>query len=682
MIAQFFNERLPSVWTRLFVAVFAIVAIVWVVLGVAIVFFNQVSRDYAELANVHIPRIALASELAENSARLARITTAIVGQQGSGGEEKIKTDLEEVIVAITQQIERTGLVETQNSEGGESYGGPTQEGFGELLRNVLAGLEKRLELTSQIANEMGGLRWLNVDIQDEVDPLLNDFAFNLTVATDAMARSADPDFRFQLGERLGVERAARDAIRQVGGEAANLLTLMLQSSVAADMAQLNQFKNLADDNLTRLNLTSENLPEGAEFLTLKQSVLALTELAQDPENVFQLRTQWLQTQTGLLEMLNLVQENLEGLQSTLAGIGAEQRASVLAVTGASAGRANLAVWWLVGLTFLAGIVGAIALFGYVRRGIVLPLGDMSSAMLAIADGKEVTSLPQVGEDEIGQMSRAVGVFQKSAQARDSALKQLNTEVGERRRAVEDLKRTQAELVQAGKLAALGQLSSGISHELNQPLAAMKHRIHLLRTGVAEKSDEKVQRQIERMDGLVARMEATITHLKRFARRSEYKSENIKLGSIIDQSVLLLKGRIDGPAIDFKVDKDICDVLVQGDQILIEQVVVNLLSNSLDAIAQTKNGGSIHLSGKEDGENFALQNFTLIVADNGIGLGDMKPETAFEPFVTSKEVGEGLGLGLSISYNIVKGMGGDLALEENHPKGTKALLSLPFGENND
>jgi len=160
MIAQFFNERLPSVWTRLFVAVFvfAIVAIVWVVLGVAIVFFNQVSRDYAELANVHIPRIALASELAENSARLARITTAIVGQQGSGGEEKIKADLEEVIIAITQQIERTGLVAPQNSEGEVSFAGPTQEGFGELLRNVLGGLEKRQELTSRIANEMGGLR--------------------------------------------------------------------------------------------------------------------------------------------------------------------------------------------------------------------------------------------------------------------------------------------------------------------------------------------------------------------------------------------------------------------------------------------------------------------------------------------------------------------------------------------
>ncbi len=668
MIVSLLNRYLPSIWTRLLVSVLAIVTIVWVVLGVAIVFFSQVSRDYSDLAEEHIPRIALASELAENSAKLARITTAIVGQQEGRADEEMRRSLEEVIVAISKQI--------RDADAGTAAQSSNQlsEGFTERLQNVLMALERRKSLTEQITEMMGAVRWLNIDIQDEVDPLLSDFAFNIAVATDSMVRSADQFYRTVQGIRIASERAARDSIRQVGGEAANLVTLMLQSAVALDRAQLVQFRSLSEDSLARLNIMTASLPTGTEFLTLSQSVDALLSMAQQQNSVFNLRQEWIETQDVLLVLLNDVQRDLTDLQRALATIGADQRAAVLAVTEASARRSRLAVWWLIGLTVLAGVIGALALFGYIRRGIVLPLGEMSAAMLAISDGKPVGRLPDTGEDEIGKMAHAVGTFQRSVEARDAAFSQLSAEVSERRRAVEELKQTQVELVQAGKLAALGQLSSGISHELNQPLAAMKHRIHLLKAGYNEGSEAKVQRQIERMDGLVTRMAATITHLKRFARNSEYLSERLELAAIISESELLLKGRISAPEIDFVVQPELQSAVVQGDQILIEQVVVNLLSNALDAIAAKGTKGRIVLSGARQGNSF-----TLKVADNGIGLGDLPPDKAFDPFVTTKDVGEGLGLGLSISYNIVKDMGGDLRLEHNHPAGTSALMTLPCGE---
>jgi two-component system C4-dicarboxylate transport sensor histidine kinase DctB len=489
------------------------------------------------------------------------------------------------------------------------------------------------------------------------------------VATEELARSADQAARTRLSARITAERAARDAVRKIGAEAATLVTLMVQGSVATEPAQLEQFRNLAEDSLARLSDMVEALPDGAEFLTLRQSVLALAPLAQESNGLFRLRRDWIETQGRLLVLLGEVQTRLAELQRMLAELGARQRATVLEVTRASAARSELAIRWLIGLTVLA------ALFGYVRRGIVRPLGEMSSAMQAIARGEAPGALPKAGDDEIGQMSRAVEAFRRSVEARDEAFAQLSREVAERRRAVEDLERTQAELVQAGKLAALGRLSSGISHELNQPLAAMKHRIHLLREGCETGSREMVNRQIERMDGLVRRMEAIITHLRRFARRSSYRSDTLELGAIIRESTLLLKGRIDAPGIAFKVAPEVERARVRGDQILIEQVVVNLLTNALDAIAAKPGGtGTIMLSGRA-GEG----RFSLVVADDGAGLGDLDPDEAFDPFVTTKEVGEGLGLGLSISYNIVKGMGGDLKLGKAAPAGTRAILTLPAGE---
>ncbi|NIZ63078.1 hypothetical protein DL239_19100 [Sedimentitalea sp. CY04] len=667
MIVNFANRWMPSIWARLMVVVLAIVTIVWAVLAVAIVFFNQVTDDYATLADEHIPRIALASELAENSAKLAYITAAIVGQQDGQQDRQIQEALEKVIIEISGQVDRAGV-------DGETLIG---RGLGELLGSVLTALEERDTLARRTTDRIGDLRWLNVDIQDEVDPLLSDFTFNIAVATDSLAKSADPTFRTRLAKRITDERDSRDLVQELGGEAATLVTLIVQSSVVIEPTQLNQFRNLAEDSLTRLNAMAVTLPEATEYLTLRQSVQALSPMALGERGVFTLRGSWMDTQAHLLDLLNAVQARLAKLQTELAGIGTKQRAQVLAVTQASVERSELAIRVLIGLTILAGFIGAVALFGYVRRGIVHPLGEMSAAMLSIARGDLPGPLPRMGDDEIGQMAHAVGVFQESVQARDAAYTRLSTEVAERRRAVETLKHTQADLVQAEKLAALGQMSSGISHELNQPLAAMKHRIHLLREGYDKGSDEMVRRQIGRMDGLTDRMAATITHLKRFARRSTYRTDVLEMGPLIRESALLLKGRIDAPGIEFEVSEFVEQATVLGDQILIEQVIVNLLSNALDAIKSTgRETGQISVKGtKEDGK------YSVVVADDGIGLGDMDPGKAFDPFVTSKEVGEGLGLGLSISYNIVKGMGGDLKLASNSPQGTRAILTLPAGDLN-
>jgi C4-dicarboxylate-specific signal transduction histidine kinase len=169
------------------------------------------------------------------------------------------------------------------------------------------------------------------------------------------------------------------------------------------------------------------------------------------------------------------------------------------------------------------------------------------------------------------------------------------------------------------------------------------------------------------------MEAIISHLRRFARRSDNKREPLRLGDQIAGAVSLSAGpdRAGGRQIS-RQRRRAQRRRVMGDAILIEQVIINLLSNALDAIEERRaaTAGSRWMPRRTGGF------VDLTVRDHGIGLGDLSPEEAVNPFVTSKEAGRGMGLGLSISYNIAKDMGGDLVLAPAPGQGVVARLRLP------
>ena len=282
-------------------------------------------------------------------------------------------------------------------------------------------------------------------------------------------------------------------------------------------------------------------------------------------------------------------------------------------------------------------------------------------MRAIAEGRQprLVDLP-ARNDEISQLAGAVAAFRDSVQERD--------------RAIEQLQQTQSELVQTGKMAALGNLSAGLSHELNQPLGAIRQRLHMTGKALERADVATAQDQTAKIDDLVARMERIISHLRRFARASEYRRDTIRLSQVIDAACELLRSRLDDHGITVEVDDTLNDMTATGDFILIEQVVVNLVSNAIDAIAATSDPGSIVFRA----EPAAPGNVAFSVLDTGVGLGDLEPERAFDPFVTTKPPGEGLGLGLSISYNIITGMGGGLRLAHRAQGGTRATVILPKG----
>jgi len=240
-----------------------------------------------------------------------------------------------------------------------------------------------------------------------------------------------------------------------------------------------------------------------------------------------------------------------------------------------------------------------------------------------------------------------------------------------RQEVKERKRVQDELVQAGKLAALGQLSTGIAHEINQPLSAIRHYLHNANL-LLERGDIDTHRNnLGKIEDLTERMAKTINHLKTFARWPTNQLSSIDLLASIERSLVLFETRVDQLqiGIERRYQKQFRKVLAED--IRLEQVLINIIGNAIDAVSENPVGKRIIAIEIEDADPFTEIN----VIDNGPGINIEKIEAIFDPFYTTKEVGKGLGLGLSISYNIVKDFGGNISAEAEPEGGTRFTISL-------
>lgn len=239
--------------------------------------------------------------------------------------------------------------------------------------------------------------------------------------------------------------------------------------------------------------------------------------------------------------------------------------------------------------------------------------------------------------------------------------QLMGEIVERKAAENRLRATQAELVQAGKLAALGQMSAALSHEFNQPLAAVKsyadNAVKLLDIGRTAETRENVTRISDMAD----RMAQISRHLRNFARRPGEKTRPVLVVQIINDAKALVQPRLNSVNAALAFDPPDTDIQVLGGHIRLQQVIVNLLSNALDAM-NDQQYPQIEVGLEDLGDHCKVT-----VRDHGAGVAEEDLERVFDPFYTTKQPGEGMGLGLSISYNIIKDFDGDLKVS-NHPDG--------------
>lgn len=235
-----------------------------------------------------------------------------------------------------------------------------------------------------------------------------------------------------------------------------------------------------------------------------------------------------------------------------------------------------------------------------------------------------------------------------------------------------LKRAQDDLVQAGKLSALGQMAAGISHELNQPLAAIQSFSENAQVFLERDQPEKAAGNLGRIADLTGRMARIIKNLRAFSKKEGEATGDVALGRVVDDALEIAAARLRAENVALHWQRPEGEIIAQGGAVRLQQVVLNLISNAVDAMAGASHK-RIEISVRE-----TATEAQITLRDTGPGLE--APEKIFEPFYTTKTTGseDGMGLGLSISYGIVQSFGGAIK-GENHPEGGAVFtVTLPKG----
>ncbi|WP_108815208.1 sensor histidine kinase [Loktanella sp. Alg231-35] len=248
-----------------------------------------------------------------------------------------------------------------------------------------------------------------------------------------------------------------------------------------------------------------------------------------------------------------------------------------------------------------------------------------------------------------------------------ANERLAVEIDERRAAEQSLQKTQAELERAGRLAALGQLASSVTHELGQPIAAMRNQLVAAEMTVGPTSLS------DKMQGLVARMENITGQLKFFSRKGRDSFEDFNLATVMQDALDLLEPSITARDAQVRFVPHASPLTLNANKLRIEQAMTNIVRNALDAVdeAQTR---QIEITMGNTARDVWFE-----VSDSGHGLGDKTFDDLREPFATTRESGQGMGLGLTISAGIVSDHGGTITATDSPQGGAVFRVTLPRNE---
>lgn len=371
--------------------------------------------------------------------------------------------------------------------------------------------------------------------------------------------------------------------------------------------------------------------------------------------------------------------------------GADRSGAEAVATFDRAMRLNLTLF------FCALLLMAVFVF-FVVRSIGRPIEEVTETMRRLAEGDRTVSVEGLeGSNEIGRMAAAVDVFRNYLIERDAArtaLERVNealeekveerstelraanaalqAEVEERAQANRQLKSMQEELIRTENLAVIGQLSAGIAHELNQPLAALatlsQNSVRFLDLG----DEATVRSNLDRIVRLVDRMGILTSRLRSFARRTGAERETIDVGRSVENALALLGHRLAREPMRIETRPPSEPVFVRANAVRLEQILVNLVSNAFDATRQVEGARAV-IAWTRAGDR-AL----LTVTDNGPGFPPDILTRIFEPFFTTKtKNGGGLGLGLAISADIARIYGGSLTAGDGPDGGAVFTLDLPF-----
>ena len=248
---------------------------------------------------------------------------------------------------------------------------------------------------------------------------------------------------------------------------------------------------------------------------------------------------------------------------------------------------------------------------------------------------------------------------------------LRAEIAERIRAERAQREAQHGLVQAAKMASLGQALAGVAHEVSQPVAALTTHLASAKLIAAQRNDRDIAGILGTMDRVVDRLAALTGHLKTFARKETRVEMQADLPTVIANALDLVDHKLKAFGVDVEYRRHRGHLSVAGNPIHLEQVLINLIANAADAMEHS--AVRVLSIGVEQGE----RQVEIRVVDTGSGMAEAELANLFDPFYSTKEAGRGLGLGLSISYGLVRDIGGAITVQSQPGRGSTFTVRLPL-----
>ena len=635
-----------SIRDRLFTAfgVLSLLTLTTSVIGWSL--HNQLGNQLKSVVEQDISSLGSMVKLSTEAATITSLAPALMAVQDSESRKLLWQQLNQGTKAIASVLPQIRLAWSAMTDRQVSLDDQLQ-GVIETLNALNQNILQQLKLKMDKEAESQGLRWAVSGFLADIDPLIDN--------TQKYIRSRFNEDIPSSG--IVIKREGERTIAQLNTDLQVLFRLKADTSLLVNL--VGRAHHLPDpDSLIaaaiqadELNLSIvqyiDNMSFVKGFSELRVRVDEVLYFVQRDLNMFELRRQErLQFETG--------EQLLTSLEIQLASFNDYISAHVTAVREASiqaVAQSNNAIAQgnrLMIATSLASVMlSVLIVWLYVAKHLVGRIRILDGSMRIIAAGNLQQSVPVKGRDEIGTMANSLRSFR------------------------DQLTEKQAELVQAGKLAALGQLSAGISHEINQPLTAIGHYAHngvrLLQQGRAHEAEAN----FEQISFLTKRSTSIIARLKSMARKRRDSIQTVCLNQVVDHVLTLLQSHSQTHCTEIVVDMPSENNMVMAEQIQLEQVVLNLMSNALDAVADNLHTKKITIECLHSEGQIELR-----IADNGPGIAPELYEQVFNPFFTTKEVDQGLGLGLSISYNIIQDFGGQLAVVRHPMKGAIFSLRLP------
>ncbi|WP_336812912.1 ATP-binding protein [Bosea sp. MMO-172] len=599
---------------------------------VGVISYERLSKELAAIAREHLPGLASAARLAEASARVIASMPELANAERRDGYERGRRVVGERLSELDKVLsERTG----------SGFDAPQLTAVAAEIRRNLNAIDdvsgRRFTLAERIRGVSEELRWLQADLIDEIEPLTDDARFNIDTAlgqSGSEAAAAKPN-------TIREETRKSEALMTLNAQANLIVGLFGRLGTVQTREDMEQTGHVIGEAVDQLEVEAKALAGWPDTITVRQITQRLIGLADTTTGLPGLKRAEL---AALADAQRLISESRR-LVTELGTLVSQEVQRTESVAKEAADRSAEAI--RLGRNLLlaiaaASLLGALLIgWFYVRRHLVARLRVLTEAATSIASGQSSALLPKAGNDELGDLARALAVFRQ----------------------------TRDDLIQAAKLAALGQMAAGLSHELNQPLAAIRSHAHNGALLLERGRPEEARKAIGRIQALTTRAADLIAHLRRFARKPGVVLNPVAVGDTIDTALSLFEPRFEAERVRLTRELPAGRLHVHAEEIRLEQVLVNLMANALDAV-----------SGMEDatiaiGARRAGHKVEIWVADSGPGIDRAHLERIFDPFFTTKPVGSGLGLGLSLSYNIIKDLGGTLAVAETGPAGTRFLITL-------